>query len=122
MIKLTFCLRRKPGLSWDEFSTYWREVHAPLVKSHAKALGVRRYVQLRTIQDRDQMARLHARNGGSPEPFDGVAELWFDDQPVPRSPEGKAGAIALIEDERRFVDLSASPMWMSREWEVISMR
>ena len=45
MIKLTFCLRRKPGLSWDEFSNYWREVHAPLVKSHANALGVRRYVQ-----------------------------------------------------------------------------
>jgi uncharacterized protein (TIGR02118 family) len=120
MIKLTFCLRRKPGLSWDEFSTYWREVHAPLVKSHAKALGVRRYVQLRTLQDREQMARMQARNNGSPEPFDGVAELWFDDQPVPRSPEGKAGAIALLEDERRFIDLPASPMWMSHEWEVIS--
>jgi len=41
---------------------------------------------------------------------------------VPRSAEGKAGAIALLEDERRFIDLAASPMWMSREWEVISMR
>ncbi len=84
MIELTVSadlLRRKPGLTWEEFLTYWREVHAPLVKSHAKAHGGRRYVQLRTLQDREQMARMQARNGGAPEPFDGVAELWFDDQP-----------------------------------------
>lgn len=119
MIKLTFCLRRKPGLSWEAFSDYWRDVHAPLVRSHAKALGIRRYVQLRTLQDRERMARLRARNGGSPEPFDGVAELWFDDQPVPRTPEGKVASAALLEDERKFIDLAASPMWLGREWEVV---
>ena len=32
LTKLTFCLRRKPGLSWDEFSQYWRTGHAPLVR------------------------------------------------------------------------------------------
>ena len=35
MIKLVYCLRRKPGMTWDEFSTYWREVHAPLVAAHS---------------------------------------------------------------------------------------
>ena len=119
MIKLTFCLRRKPGLSWEAFSAYWRDVHAPLVRSHAKVLGIRRYVQVRTIQDRERIARMQERNGGSPEPFDGIAELWFDDQPVPRSPEGRAASAALLEDERRFIDLAASPMWMGREWEVV---
>ena len=31
MIKLTFCLRRLPHLTREEFQTYWREQHAPLV-------------------------------------------------------------------------------------------
>ena len=45
MIKIVFCLRRKPGLSPDEFDRTWREDHAPLVKQHAETLGIRRYVQ-----------------------------------------------------------------------------
>ena len=48
MIKLTFCLRRLPHLSREQFQTYWREQHAPLVAKHAKTLGVLRYVQLHT--------------------------------------------------------------------------
>ena len=31
MIKLVFCLRRKPTLSREDFQAYWREIHAPLV-------------------------------------------------------------------------------------------
>ena len=40
MIKLTFCLRRLPHLSREEFQRYWREQHAPLVAKHAKTLGI----------------------------------------------------------------------------------
>ena len=68
MMKLTYCLRRKAGLSWDEFSAYWRDVHAPLVRERAELLGIRRYVQVRTMQSREMHARLQARNGGAPEP------------------------------------------------------
>jgi hypothetical protein len=85
-------------------------VHAPLVRSHAKAWGIKRYVQLPTVQYRERIARMQARNGGSPEPYDGVAELWFDDQPVPRTPESRAASTALPEDERKSIDLAASPM------------
>lgn len=85
MIKLTSCVRREAGLSWEALSTDWRDVHAPLVRSHAKVLGIRRYVRVRTVQDRARIARMQSRDGGSPEPFDGIAELWFDDRPVPRT-------------------------------------
>ena len=94
MIKLVYCLRRKPGMTWDEFSTYWREVHAPLVAARAEALGIRRYVQVRTADAPAVHAAMQARNGGSPEPFDGVAELWFDDDALTRAPtpeSAKAG-------------------------------
>ena len=78
MIKLTYCLRRKAGMSLADFQQYWREVHAPLVAERAETLGIRRYVQVHTADLPDVHALLQGRNGGSPEPFDGVAELWFD--------------------------------------------
>jgi len=78
VIKLTYCLRRRPGISLDEFQRYWRDTHAPLVAERAETLGIRRYVQVHTSDLADVHAMLQRRNGGSPEPFDGVAELWFD--------------------------------------------
>jgi hypothetical protein len=44
MIKLTFCLRRKPDMTLEEFQRYWRETHAPLVAARAEALGIQRYL------------------------------------------------------------------------------
>ncbi len=108
MVKLTYCLRRRPDLSWEEFSRYWREVHAPLVAARAELLGIRRYVQVRTAQDPALHEALQRRNDGSPPPFDGIAELWFDDvealRKAWRSPEGQA----VREDEKRFIDLERS--------------
>ena len=123
LIKLTYCLRRKPGTTWEEFSTYWRTVHAPLVKERAEVLGIKRYVQVRTARDAEMHARLQARNDGSPEPFDGIAELWYD--PAERGTGGEAARVAareLLEDERNFIDLSQSPIWYGEEWEVVAPR
>jgi len=123
LVKLTYCLRRKPGMSWQEFSDYWRNTHAPLVKERAEVLGIQRYVQVRTQQNPDLHARLQARNGGSPEPYDGIAELWYD--PERRGTGGEAAAKAgreLLEDERNFIDLPNSPIWYGEEWEVVGAR
>lgn len=121
MVKLTYCLRRKPGLTWDEFSRYWREIHGPLVRGHAEVLGIRRYVQLRTIQDESLLKRLWARQDGSVPPFDGVAELWYDDdfRDRPPSEAARLAAAELFEDERNFIDLPNSPVWYGEEWEVV---
>ena len=113
MIRLIFCLRRLPHLSRAEFQRYWREHHAPLVRSHAETLGIRRYVQAHTAADPAHEA-LRASRGG-PEAYDGVAELWWDGaaevERVLATPEGRAASLALLEDERRFIDLAASPLW-----------
>ena len=45
-IKITFCLRRLPSLTQAQFLDYWYEKHAPLVRRHAAALRVVRYIQL----------------------------------------------------------------------------
>jgi hypothetical protein len=46
MIKLVFALRRREGLTREEFQRYWREEHAKLVQRHAETLHIRRYVQV----------------------------------------------------------------------------
>ncbi len=118
MVKLTFCLRRRPDLTVAEFSRYWGEVHAPLVEARGSILGIRRYVQVRTVDASSLHKALQHRNGGAPEPFDGIAELWFDDMDAfvaARHPEAQTAAIELLEDERRFIDLPNSPMWLGEE-------
>jgi len=122
MLKLVFCVKRLPHLSRAEFQRYWRETHGPLVRSHAAALGLRRYVQLHT-GDEALNAGLRASRGG-PEAYDGVAELWWDSAEAMgaavASPEGRAASTALLEDERRFIDLAVSPLFVGEEHEVIA--
>ncbi len=121
MLKLVFCLRRLPHLSRAEFQRYWRETHGPLVRRHAAALRIRRYVQVHTLDDAPQDA-LRATRGG-PEAYDGVAELWWDDraafEAVLADPAGQAAARELLEDERRFIDLGQSPLFVAYERPVI---
>jgi uncharacterized protein (TIGR02118 family) len=121
MIKIVFCLRRAPHLSREAFQTYWRETHAPLVRSHAAALGIRRYVQVHSVDDAISLAIAGPRH--SPEPYDGVAELWLDSLDAlvaaGSSDEGRAAAGALLEDERRFIDLARSPLFLAEEHVVI---
>ncbi len=59
---------------------------------------------------------------GLVEPFeiyDGIAELWWDSfadlEAATASPEGQTAGLALLEDERKFIDLSCSPLWFSEE-------
>jgi uncharacterized protein (TIGR02118 family) len=121
MLKLVFCLRRLPALSRAEFQRYWRERHGPLVRLHAGALRIRRYLQLHTLDDGLQDA-LRASRGG-PEAFDGIAELWWDSredlEAVLRDPEGQRAAAELLEDERRFIDLARSPLWVGEEHPIV---
>ena len=121
MFRLVFCVHRLPSLSRDEFQRYWREQHGPLVRRHAAALRIRRYLQLHTLDDPLQDL-LRASRGG-PEAFDGVAELWWDSQEdleaVLRDPDGQRAAAELLEDERRFIDLAHSPLWVGAEHMII---
>lgn len=119
MIRLTFMLRRRDGLSLDDFQQYWREQHGPLVASHATHLGIRRYVQVHALADPLDEAIQEARGGMEPG-HDGVAELWFDSlgaiEAALATEAGAAAAAALLEDEARFIDLARSPLWLNVEY------
>jgi uncharacterized protein (TIGR02118 family) len=117
MIRLVFCLRKRDELSREEFQDYWRNQHAPLVRSHAAALGIRRYVQLHSIDDAVSQAVAGARN--PPAPYDGVAELWFDSiealAAAGTTDAARAAGAELLEDEAKFIDLGRSPFFFADE-------
>ncbi len=117
MIKMVYCLRRRPELSREEFQRYWRETHAPLVQKHAQALNLRRYVQVHTSEHPVNDALRESR--GAMEPYDGVAELWWDSADsmatAMASAEGRKAGQALLEDEKRFIDLERSALWIAQE-------
>jgi uncharacterized protein (TIGR02118 family) len=121
VIKLIFAVHRLPHLSRDEFQKYWREEHAALAKKHALTLRIRHYVQVHTIDHPINQALRDSRGG--PEPYDGVAELWWDSleelAQAMTTPEGIEAGQALLEDEKRFIDLSRSPLWVAQEHAII---
>ena len=106
MVKLIAIMKRKDGLTYEEFSRYWYEKHGPLA---AKAIpGLRKYVQNHAV-------KLPGR--GEP-PIDGVAELWFDDLESFQamtgwrmSDEGKI----LLDDEKSFMNMSKVIAFVAEE-------
>jgi len=124
VLKLTFCLRRKPGLSLAEFQDYWLNKHGPLVRRLQPALGMARYVQVHRRDDELGLGLAKVR--GAPEPYDGVAELWWESEEAfkasGRTPEGREAGRLLLEDEAKFIDLTRSPLWLNREHVVYAGR
>jgi uncharacterized protein (TIGR02118 family) len=122
MIKLVFCLSRRPALSWDEFQEYWSKKHAPLVARHAETLGNRRYRQSRTFENPYLSSLASARGIGMANSYDGVAELWFDSEEtvlaVGQNASARAAGRELIEDERQFIDLPYSSLFFAKEAEI----
>lgn len=76
-------------MSAEDFHKYWRDVHAPIV---LRLPGVTRYVQNRPV----------AIPGREP-PYDGVAEVWFEDLETLRSAHNSEAWQDVIADETNFM-------------------
>ncbi len=120
MIKSVMCIRRKPGMSVDEFLQYWQHQHAELIKDIQQDLGILRYVQSSAVDHPLVTLAREVRNG--PEPFDGIGEAWYESvdalAAAAERPAGQLALARLLEDEYNFVDLANSPFWLLREKQV----
>jgi uncharacterized protein (TIGR02118 family) len=118
MLKITYCMRRLPHLSREEFQTYYRRKHTRVLSQEdAAKLQMRRYVQLHALEEETCHA-LDMDRGGEPS-FDALAEIWLDDYEAWEqhwnSEEGHAVLRQLMDDENNFIDWSRSVMTCSRE-------
>jgi uncharacterized protein (TIGR02118 family) len=122
MIVITFLLRRRPDMPAEEFHRYWREQHGPLVASHAHTLGIRRYSQLHAT-DSPIGAGIAQSRRCEPSDWDGIALVWFDSEDAlvaaGATAEGQAAGVALLEDERRFIDLPRCELFLSEDHSVV---
>ncbi|MEM8825515.1 MAG: EthD domain-containing protein [Pseudomonadota bacterium] len=122
MLKLTYCLTRRERLTREAFQTYWRETHAPLVEAARDALAIRRYVQVHTVSTALSGALDAARPGLPIDDYDGVAELWWDDEEsliaAMQSEAGRHHGTILATDEAEFIDFSRSQLFWGREREI----
>lgn len=122
MISIFYCLRRKPGLSPEEFAAYWCGPHADLVRSLAGRLGIARYVQnhgtLQALAAQMQALR------GTADGFDGIAEISFaspDDLARGNTdPAAQDAQHLLAEDEAKFIDIARSVILFTSAQEVIA--
>jgi len=110
LVKGVYQLKRKDGMSVDEFRRYWIEVHGNL---GSKLSGLRRYVQSHLIDEAYLYARPH---------FDGVAQLWFDNADAMRAAFDSQQGKALAEDGPKFIDVPALRVFVAQEHIVIPRR
>ncbi len=107
MIKLVYCITKKPGMSDAEFFYYWEKIHGPI---GARIPGLRKLVQSH---------RITVPGDAHPPDYDGAAELWFDDMDAllaaRQSPQWQASS----EDEVNFIDHSEVAYFISEEHAIV---
>ena len=98
----------------------WRLLRAPLMRRHQGILRVTRYVQLCAVQS--ELNSRVARFRGGPPAFDGIAEGWYDSweefSAAANDPAAQAALSELLQDERHFIDLARSPVWINEIREI----
>jgi uncharacterized protein (TIGR02118 family) len=109
MIKLFVFVKRKPGLTAEEFGRGWYEEHAPLtLAAPGFRRHVRRYVQNHAIPEA-------AVPGLTLSGFDGVAELWFDGVDHLRATLADPEAEQVEVRAQRFADTQSAIRVMAEE-------
>jgi uncharacterized protein (TIGR02118 family) len=88
VVRILAVIRRKDGLTYDEFVEHWRDRHPEFVH---RLPGLRRYVQSSPLDQRRSW------------PFDGLAELWFDSVRDVAAAFASPAATPMRDDEARFI-------------------
>lgn len=121
-IKMVYCLVRKPGLSREEFQDYWFNIHWLKVREYAAKIHMVRYSQSHTYSS--DMGDAVANERGKLEAYDGVMEGWWESEEdaieAMQNPEGLTAMQDLLDDERKFIDFSKSPVFLTNEYVLIS--
>ncbi len=123
MIKFVYCVRRHPDITPEAFTKYWLENHGPLVRSYAKALRAKKYVQSHTLNSPLNAAAQVPR--GTKPAYDGITEVWWDSAEdliaALNSPEGQQANAILATDEGRFCDLPNCSVFFTEEHTIFDL-
>jgi uncharacterized protein (TIGR02118 family) len=116
VFKVIAMMKRKPGITPEEFARYWSEEHAPLgFEVLPEEIEIFGYVQNYTV-----------RTEGDQEPeFDGLVEFCFEDEKTFQRWFvwflGEGGQ-PLRDDEKNFMDSSSVKLMIVKEKVLIPRR
>ena len=114
-VKATYLLTRRGDLTQDQCHETWLRDHGPLVARFAQPMQMAKYVQSHAIAP-DVNAGLQAGRNFEP-PLDGLTEVWVNslDEMQGGGEAARHAGAALVEDERRFVQMDRSRLFLTRE-------
>jgi hypothetical protein len=119
-VKCTYLLARRADLTQEACHQTWLVDHGPVVASFARAMNMARYVQSHTIAP--EINRGFVASRGLAAPLDGITEVWMRSMADVENPrdqdEARRGSAAMVEDERRFVEMGRSRCFFTREHEI----
>jgi uncharacterized protein (TIGR02118 family) len=108
VIKLICFVRRKPGMSADDFHRYWREVHGPLVARTKSGSYALRYEQ-------NHVVRINDDHDG----YDGVTIQWYESVEAFYASASEPDFAEINEDMQKFLDTSRIEFVLTEEPDVI---
>jgi uncharacterized protein (TIGR02118 family) len=114
MIKLSVFLTRRPGISHQEFISYWTNEHVRLLCGLKEFTSVvRRYTQLHPVGWSDGLPKA---------PYDGIAELWLDDRDsLEQAFRHEVYATVVAADEEKFLDRARTVMLVTEVEQIIRL-
>jgi uncharacterized protein (TIGR02118 family) len=106
MIKLVYCITKRPDITDEAFFDYWKNIHGPI---GARIPGLRRLVQSHAVAGGGAIGRRD---------FDGVAELWFDDMEALSVARQSSEWQVSTADEANFIDTTRTALLVAEEHEI----
>jgi uncharacterized protein (TIGR02118 family) len=95
MVKTFNFFKRRPELSVERFREYWLNQHAAVIRAIPE---IRKYVASIALPSA-------YRNGREPL-YDGISEVWFDDEETILATANSAARRAAVTDDAVFVDVA----------------
>lgn len=90
MIKQIFLIRRRPGMTFDEFKRYYLDTHAPLVKRSLPE--IKKYVVIFALQRGKEVS------------FDAVTEICWDSfETIVKNVKSDTYKNIITADEKKFI-------------------
>lgn len=113
MIKLIVCAVRREDFTFEQFDSYWREQHGPLVRSVPEfTRHLRRYVQSHLASSDVPLMQS--------DDCDGVAEVWFDSLDDMHRAFNEPRYLEVIRpDELKFLAMDKCRSYVTEELDVI---
>jgi uncharacterized protein (TIGR02118 family) len=111
MVKLICFLKRKPGMSAEEFHRYWRDHHGPLVASTKSGRHAIRYEQNHRAGDAQE--HLGAAD------FDGVTIQWFESVAAFEASVREDDYAVIATDLGKFLDVDKLVWMLTDDAEVV---